>query len=161
MPQRKQLKIAPNAHIYWGKWQKGHSMLSSLQASESMTIRERLEIASHGSVQVYDGAMALKLTELGFSVEEIYRFVAPRRTLARRNANGEPLTVEENDGALRIVRIAEMAKRIFGDGAVAFDWLRKPNRGMDGIAPIDLLESETGARLVEQALHQIDHGIYV
>jgi len=136
-------------------------MLGFLQTPESMTIRERLEIASHGSVQVYDGAMALKLTELGFSVEEIYRFVAPRRTLARRNANGEPLTVAENDGALRIVRIADMAKRIFGDRAVAFDWLRKPNRGMDGIAPIDLLESETGARLVEQALHQIDHGIYV
>ena len=136
-------------------------MLSSLQTSDPMTIRERLEIASHGSVQVYDGAMALKLTEFGFSVEEIYRFVAPRRTLARRNANGEPLTVEENDGALRIVRIADMAKRIFGDRAIAFDWLRKPNRGMDGITPIDLLESETGARLVEQALHQIDHGIYV
>lgn len=136
-------------------------MLSSLQTTDPMTIRERLKIASHGSMQVYDGAETLKLTELGFSMEEIYRFVTPRRTLARRIANGEPLTVEENDGALRIVRIADMAERIFGDRAVAFDWLRKPNRGMDGITPVDLLESETGARLVEQALHQIDHGIYV
>jgi len=48
-----------------------------------------------------------------------------------------------------------------GDPQIARDWLRKPNRGMQDIVPIDLLESETGALLVEQALHQIDFGIYV
>jgi uncharacterized protein (DUF2384 family) len=32
---------------------------------------------------------------------------------------------------------------------------------MDSVIPIDLLESETGAMLTEQALNRIDHGIYV
>ena len=51
------------------------------------------------------------LTKLGFSMDEIHRFVVPRRTLARRIAKGEPLTVAENDSALRLVRVMELADR--------------------------------------------------
>jgi putative toxin-antitoxin system antitoxin component (TIGR02293 family) len=135
-------------------------MLKS-SASKDLGIRERLQIASRGLLQVYDGSTVFDLTKLGFSMEEIYRLVAPRRTLARRASNGEPLTVEENDSALRVVEILALAERVFGDKTIALDWLRTANRGMSGIVPMDLLESETGGRLVEQALHQIDHGIYV
>jgi putative toxin-antitoxin system antitoxin component (TIGR02293 family) len=132
-----------------------------MRTSADMPIRQRLEVASHGQIHSYDGTTVLELTKLGFSVEELHRFVAPRRTLARRIANGEPLTISENDGALRVARVMKLAERVFGDIGRAQKWLRKPNRGMQGIVPIDLLESESGAVLVEQALHQIDHGIYV
>ena len=102
-----------------------------------------------------------QLREHGFSTEEIHRFVAPRRTLARRVEKGEPLTLAENDSAQRLLRISELADKVFGDHDKAHHWLRNPNRALKGIAPIDLLESETGARLVEQSLYQIDYGIYV
>jgi putative toxin-antitoxin system antitoxin component (TIGR02293 family) len=125
-----------------------------------MPIRELLERASHGRIKIYDGTTVAELTKLGFSMDELYRLVAPRRTLARRIATGEPLTVSENDGALRVVRIMELAEQVFGEREKAQRWLRKPNRGMGGIVPVDLLQSESGAVLVEQALHQIDHGIY-
>jgi putative toxin-antitoxin system antitoxin component (TIGR02293 family) len=125
------------------------------------SIENRLQIASHGSVRIYDGSTIADLTAFGLTMDELYRFVAPRRTLARRIAKGEPLTVEENDSALRIVRIVEMAVRVFGEDTKALNWLRKPNRGMGGVVPIDLLESETGALLIEQALNQIDYGIYI
>lgn len=132
-----------------------------MSTTANMPIRKRLEIASHGRIKTYDGATVSKLTELGFSMDELYRFIAPRRTLARRIANGEPLTITENDGALRVVRVMELAEQVFGERDTAQRWLRKPNRGLDGIVPLDLLESESGAVLVEQSLHQIDHGIYV
>jgi putative toxin-antitoxin system antitoxin component (TIGR02293 family) len=125
------------------------------------TIEGRLQIASHGTVRIFDGSTISDLAGYGVTTEEIYRFVAPRRTLARRIAKGEPLTVEENDSALRIVRIVEMAVRVFGEDTKALNWLRMPNRGMGGVVPIDLLESETGALLIEQALNQIDYGIYI
>jgi len=134
---------------------------TKVSEQDTMTIRERLQIASRGDVQIYDGSTVFDLTHLGFTMDEIYRLVAPRRTLARRIGNHQPLTVEENDSALRLVRIMTTAERVFGDPQIARDWLRKPNRGMQDIVPIDLLESETGALLVEQALHQIDFGIYV
>ncbi|MGK6313984.1 type II RES/Xre toxin-antitoxin system antitoxin [Neorhizobium sp. DT-125] len=132
-----------------------------MRVSGETPIRKRLEIASHGRMKTYDGTTVSELTKLGFSMDELYRFVAPRRTLARRIANGEPLTVNENDGALRVVRVMELAVQVFGDPERARRWLRKPNRGMAGVVPLDLLESESGAVLVEQALHQIDHGIYI
>jgi putative toxin-antitoxin system antitoxin component (TIGR02293 family) len=131
-----------------------------LHSSVSMPIRELLDIASNGRIKIYDGTTVAELTKLGFSMDELYRLVAPRRTLARRIAAGEPLTVSENDGALRVVRIMELAEQVFGDREKAQRWLRKPNRGMGNIVPVDLLQSESGAVLVEQALHQIDHGIY-
>lgn len=74
---------------------------------------------------------------------------------------GEPLAVEENDSALRVLKAFEMAARVFGEEAKALSWLRSPNRGMDSVIPIDLLESETGGMLIEQALNRIDYGIYV
>lgn len=131
-----------------------------MRASADLPIRRRLEVASHGQIRSYDGTTVSHLTKLGFSMEELYRFIAPRRTLARRIASGEPLTTSENDSALRVARTMQLAERVFGDIDRAQKWLRKPNRGMQGIVPIDLLESESGAVLVEQALHQIDHGIY-
>jgi putative toxin-antitoxin system antitoxin component (TIGR02293 family) len=125
------------------------------------TIESRLQTASHGLAKVYNGSTISDLTKFGLTMVEIYRFVAPRRTLARSVSKGEPLTVEENDNALRVVRIFEMAAQVFGEAAKALSWLRSPNRSMDSVIPIDLLGSETGAMLIEQALNRIDYGIYV
>ncbi|HSM36587.1 MAG TPA: MbcA/ParS/Xre antitoxin family protein [Longimicrobiales bacterium] len=38
-------------------------------------------------------------------------------------------------------------------------WLRKPNRGLDGKRPLDLLESDLGARVVERVLGRIERGL--
>jgi len=99
------------------------------------------------------------LRGLGFTNEELYRIVAPRRTLARRAENGEPLSQAESDRVLRLERIAEHADRVFVDREKAHRWLRKVSRALDA-RPIDLLQSETGARIVEQELHRIDFGLF-
>ncbi|TWF57321.1 antitoxin Xre/MbcA/ParS toxin-binding domain-containing protein [Neorhizobium alkalisoli] len=126
-----------------------------------VSTQELLNTATGGQMRHFDGRSVEQLKQYGFSIDEIYRFVAPRRTLARRIEKGEPLTVSENDSAQRILRISELADRVFGERKKAQNWLRKPSRAMHGVTPIDLLVSETGARLVEEALMQIDHGIYV
>lgn len=117
-------------------------------------IRRQLEIASRGQMTIFDGDMVAGLTKLGFSMEELNRFVTPRRTLSRRIAKGEPLSLQENDSALRLVRVMELAESVLGESERAQHWLRKPNRALGGIAPIDFLESESGAIIVAQALHQ-------
>ena len=100
------------------------------------------------------------LLRCGYSDEEIWRLVVPRRTLARRHAANEPLTVEETDKALRLERIAAHAERVFGDPAKAHRWLRKPKRALNGATPVDFLASEAGARQVEAMLHRIDYGMF-
>lgn len=100
------------------------------------------------------------LGRLGFSDEEIFALVIPRRTLARRRAGNELLTVEETDKALRLERIAMQAERVFGDPAKAQRWLRKAKRELGGETPLAFLASESGARVVEEMLHRIAHGIF-
>ena len=39
-------------------------------------------------------------------------------------------------------------------------WLHEPNYGLGGRVPIDVLETEIGARQVESVLLRILHGVY-
>jgi putative toxin-antitoxin system antitoxin component (TIGR02293 family) len=100
------------------------------------------------------------LTKHGFSNEEIYKIVAPRRTLARRKAANEQLSVAEADRVLRMKRIVEFAENVFGEPERAHRWLRKPSRALDGAVPIELMETEAGARIVENEIGVINHGMF-
>ena len=103
------------------------------------------------------------LTDLarhGYSEDEIFALVVPKRTLARRKAADEPLTVEETDKALRLARIAVQAERVFGEPEKAHRWLRKAKRELKGETPLAYLASEAGARVVEEMLHRIEHGMF-
>lgn len=94
-----------------------------------------------------------------YSDEEIHALVVPKRTLARRLSDGEPLTVEETDKAVRLARVDRLAANVFGDVAKAHRWLRKPKKALRGETPLAYLATEAGARVVEEMLTQIDHGI--
>jgi len=100
------------------------------------------------------------LSRHGYSEDEIFALVVPKRTLARRKAANEPLTIEETDKALRLERIAEQAERVFGEPAKAHRWLRKPKRALQGVTPVAYLATEAGARVVEEMLGRIEHGIF-
>jgi len=100
------------------------------------------------------------LSRRGYSEDEIFALVVPKRTLARRKAANELLTVEETDKALRLERIAMQAERVFGDADKAHRWLRKAKRELKGETPLAWLASEAGARVVEEMLFRIEHGIF-
>ncbi|MEZ2142411.1 antitoxin Xre/MbcA/ParS toxin-binding domain-containing protein [Bradyrhizobium sp. DN5] len=94
-----------------------------------------------------------------YSDDEIFALVVPKRTLARRLSDGEPLTVEETDKAVRLARVDRLAANVFGEPAKAHRWLRKPKKALGGETPLAYLATEAGARVVEEMLHRIDHGI--
>lgn len=95
----------------------------------------------------------------GVSKQEI-DLVAPPRTLAHRRAKSEPLTIEESDRAVRLARVVAQAESVWGNKEKALAWLRKPLRRFEGNAPIAMLISDVGSRLVEEALVQIDEGFF-
>ena len=101
-----------------------------------------------------------KLREWGFSNEELYRIVGPRRSLDRRRAQGGTLSLAESDRVFRLEQIAEHSDRVFGNREKAQRWLRQPNRALETARPIDLLESEAGAHQVHEILHRIDFGMF-
>ncbi|HEY0525374.1 MAG TPA: Hsp20 family protein [Stellaceae bacterium] len=95
----------------------------------------------------------------GASQAEVYELVIPRRTMDHRTANGQPLTRDESDKLVRVARVIALAEIVFGDPAKAERWLRKPKTRLAGGLPMQRLATDMGARLVEEMLQQIDHGI--
>lgn len=90
---------------------------------------------------------------------ELHELVIPRRTLAHRKSSGGQLSSEQSDRLARVVRVVASTEEAIGDGDKARRWLRKPNRALQGRRPLDLLASDVGARLVEQELGRIEHGL--
>ena len=60
---------------------------------------------------------------------------------------------------LRLFSVVQNAQDILGN-AEARNWLYRKIPSLGEQIPIDLLDTETGHRLVEQTLLQIKHGIY-
>lgn len=73
----------------------------------------------------------------------------------------EKLTVEESDRVLRTIRVLSIAESIYRDRERALAWLRKPHARLDGRTPLSLLKTDTGSRIVEELLVQIDEGIFI
>lgn len=66
---------------------------------------------------------------------------------------------EEPDRSARIVRLILQAEETFANPAKAHRWLRRPTAALAGMAPLDLMDTETEARRVEGLLGRIAHGI--
>ena len=82
-----------------------------------------------------------------------------RATLQRRKASGK-LSPDESDKLLRFSRLLSQATEVFGDATKAREWLKLPQRGLGGAAPLEYAETEIGAREVENLLGRIDYGVY-
>lgn len=91
--------------------------------------------------------------------QEVENLVIRRRTLAHRRQKKQRLSREESDRLARIARISVQADETFQNPEKAARWLRKPNRGLSGAVPLELLRTGEGARLAETALGRIAHGI--
>ena len=141
------------------------SVQKNIQAGPVAARKKFAELKSAENVPLAPAARARAnivndLARHGYSEQELSDLVVPKRTLARRRPDNELLTVEETDKALRLKRIAALAEEVFGDPAKAHRWMRKSKRSLSGEAPLAYLASEAGARVVEDMLRRIEHGIF-
>ena len=102
-----------------------------------------------------------RLISLGLQRSEIDAAVIPLRTLQHRRSRREKLTVEESDRVFRVIRVLSLAECVYGSRERALAWLRAPHVQLDLRAPVSLLNTDTGSRIVEELLVQIDEGMFV
>jgi putative toxin-antitoxin system antitoxin component (TIGR02293 family) len=103
-------------------------------------------------------ALAQKL-HLGNSVLS-RKLGIPQRTLTRRLSEGALLTSAESDRTVRMARVYATAVEMIGNQEKAIEWLRTPNRALGGERPLDQLDTDLGARMVEDLLGRIAYGVY-
>jgi putative toxin-antitoxin system antitoxin component (TIGR02293 family) len=117
------------------------------QADLALIVSRRLPLA------------ALKgLSKAGISDREIELYVIPQRTRRHRAERAQPLTVEESDRAVRLLRIQSVAEGTFGGAEKANAWLRKSLAELDGETPLSVAQTEAGARVIENILGKIAWG---
>ena len=104
--------------------------------------------------------MAEFVTSSGLPLKDVYEVVIPARTLKHRRARKEPLSRDESDKLARLARIFDHAVRVFDGRERARLWLEEPKRRFAGRTPLAMLATETGGRLVEEFLGQIEYGMF-
>lgn len=96
---------------------------------------------------------------LGLTIGDLAAFgVIPARTLSHSRQGGH-FSPAQSDRVARFFRIWRRALETFGGGDQARRWLERPTRPLGDQAPMALLDTEEGARLVDDLLYRIDHGL--
>jgi putative toxin-antitoxin system antitoxin component (TIGR02293 family) len=105
----------------------------------------------HAVVSALMRASGLTLKELAAALD-----LSPR-SLQRRRSSGR-LARFESDRLYRLARIVAMAGQSLGDRDRALRWLKRSNRALGGVVPLTGLDTELGARQVENLLGRISYG---
>lgn len=116
-----------------------------------------VEQLRHGFL--FDEFEALR-TWLDVSDEQLANWLdISRATLHRRKKTGH-FDKNESDRIARLARVFGKAFELFGSEEAAREWLKSPAHAMSGETPIAFCDTEVGARIVEDLIGQIDHGVF-
>ena len=91
------------------------------QADLALAVRNRLPLAALAG-----------LAQAGLSQTEIDRLIIPQRTRRHRAARRQPLTAEESDRAVRLLRVQTLAEETLAENEKANRWLRDALTELDG-----------------------------
>jgi putative toxin-antitoxin system antitoxin component (TIGR02293 family) len=105
----------------------------------------------HEVVEGLMRASGLTLKELAEALD-----LSPR-SLQRRRRTGR-LARFESDRLYRLARIVALAEDSLGNRRSVTHWLKTSNRALGGAAPINSIDTELGAREVENVLGRIAYG---
>jgi len=81
------------------------------------------------------------------------------RTLIRFRKSKKRLSSVASDRLYRLALIFSFAKEVLEDDKMALEWLHKPQFGLGGRVPLEMLQTEAGAREVEDLLGRIEYGV--
>jgi putative toxin-antitoxin system antitoxin component (TIGR02293 family) len=124
---------------------------SSLAIDRAEIVRQGLSIESFKRVANYYQLSDAQMSKVvGTSV----------RTIVRLQKEDKPLNSTWSDRLYRLARVAAQAQDVFESADTATSWLKRPNRGLNGHAPVDLLDTDAGTEQVVELLDRIEYGVY-
>jgi putative toxin-antitoxin system antitoxin component (TIGR02293 family) len=97
----------------------------------------------------------------GIALKDLLEVVIPPRTLKHRRQRQQPLSLEESDRFFRVVRMYELAVKVYSDRQDGRQWLLAPMRRFDGRTALSMLKTQAGEHAVQDFLIQIDEGMFV
>jgi len=83
----------------------------------------------------------------------------PLRTLARRKKEGR-LNLFDSERLFRVGFLFQKDLTVLGDKEAVRNWFKNPKKALTEKIPLDYLETEIGAREVEEMLGRLEHGVF-
>lgn len=80
------------------------------------------------------------------------------RTLRDKKQKVAPLSRENSEKLVRTAKLQRLARTIFTTDEAVSQWLAAPAPALNGVRPLDLIDTDLGAREVEAVLHGIAYG---
>jgi putative toxin-antitoxin system antitoxin component (TIGR02293 family) len=97
--------------------------------------------------------------QLGITLQDLAGMgVLAARTLAHSRKQGR-LSSQQSDRVSRFFRVFQHGVETFGGSERARRWFERPTRPLGDSRPVDLLDTDEGAQLVDDFLTRIDHGL--
>lgn len=123
--------------------------------------RSRLEMIQ----QIQEGLPPTAFEQLsemtGVGADELAELVhISRRTVARRRERGEPLDSATSERLIRLALLYVKIVEVIGDEPMSRQWLRTPRAVFSGRTPLEMAQTELGAREVEDLLLRVEHGVF-
>jgi putative toxin-antitoxin system antitoxin component (TIGR02293 family) len=107
-----------------------------------------------------DSAFAFK-EAVGLTNEQLASVLGMSpRTLARLDRAKSRLDLVSGDRLVRSARLFAIATDVLEDAEAAARWLKTPQRALAGAVPLDLAQTDVGARAAEALLGRMEHGVY-
>lgn len=82
----------------------------------------------------------------------------PVRTLRHQKKKDALLSPANTEKLVRVARIQQLARSVFSTDQAVAQWLNTPAPALEGLAPIDLVDTDIGGREVEAVLQGIAYG---
>jgi len=81
------------------------------------------------------------------------------KTYFRLRISGGKLSPLSADRVYRLRKIRELAAKVMESTENAMAWLRRPQPGLGGAVPLELLDTEPGYEQVQLLLNQLEYGV--
>jgi putative toxin-antitoxin system antitoxin component (TIGR02293 family) len=99
--------------------------------------------------------------QYSFAIQDFAEMLGiSKRTLTRRKVE-KKLSKTESDRLVLIGRMLNKATELFeNDKAKAMQWLNSSNRALGDRTPLQMAQTETGLREVENLIFRLEHGVF-
>jgi putative toxin-antitoxin system antitoxin component (TIGR02293 family) len=135
--------------------------MATLRELSGSDIKDHVKMAALVT-QGISAQVALDLgNRLGISQEKLAELIyLPKRTLHRRIEQGERLKQDESERVLRLFSLYARAVEVFEDEKRAARWFSSRPKALGGKTPLEFMDTEPGARWVEDVLGRIEQGVF-
>lgn len=96
----------------------------------------------------------------GLTDREMARILNLSERTYHRYKDEARLDVSASDRLLQLKKLLQYGEEVFGERGKFTRWIRRPLRVLGGKTPLELMDTNTGTKLVENTLGRIEHFVF-